>query len=81
MGLHACDLCPRHKAATGAANLFVPALAAVFVAPELILHYVTQHSYRPPDEFITAVTNCPPMKSEDYMAAMALQYQPFQSTL
>jgi len=27
----------------------------IYAAPNLIYHYVTAHSYRPPDEFIQAV--------------------------
>jgi hypothetical protein len=28
----------------------------VYVCPALILHYILDHSYRPPDEFVQAVT-------------------------
>ena len=31
------------------------ATGRVYAAPTLIWHYVTEHGYRPPDEFIDAV--------------------------
>lgn len=46
----------------GAANLFVPNVAHVFVAPSLIAHYIDAHDYCPPMQFQTAVANCPPMR-------------------
>lgn len=58
LGVHECALC-QFDAPCGNANLFVPNGNVLFVCPELIVHYIATHHYRPPDEFITAVTNCP----------------------
>jgi hypothetical protein len=36
-----------------------------------ITHYISAHWYRPPDEFVQAVTNCPEMRSVEYGHALA----------
>jgi hypothetical protein len=54
----------------GVHNLFVPGRRCVFVAPELILHYIDAHGYCPPKVFQTAVLSCPPMRSIDYFKAI-----------
>ena len=77
-GPHFCDLCPSPRRAGGVANLFVPGETAVFVAPELIVHYIETHSYCPPLEFIAAVMACPPMNSPAFHSAIARHYQPFK---
>jgi hypothetical protein len=65
LGAHECELC-QFDAPCGNANLFVPNGDVVFVCPELIVHYIAAHHYRPPDEFITAVTNCPQTSTMEY---------------
>lgn len=45
----------------GTRNLFVPTQSGVFVAPSLILHYIKEHHYAPPDIFQKAVLSCPPI--------------------
>jgi hypothetical protein len=54
----------------GAATLFVPNVDQVFVAPSLVAHYIDAHGYCPPAEFQTAVANCPPMRSMEYLKLM-----------
>jgi predicted enzyme related to lactoylglutathione lyase len=65
-GFHECDLCtieqrvyPAYKErqiALGSAELWVPAPnGMIYAAPTLIVHYIEDHGYRPPDEFIEAV--------------------------
>lgn len=76
MGPHFCDLCPPGSRFGGVANLFIPSADGVFVAPELLLHYVEAHRYRPPERFITAVLECPPMRSEAYLAALDCHQPP-----
>lgn len=39
---------------------------AVFAAPRLIYHYVVEHKYKPPQEFIEAVLTGPQPGSKDY---------------
>lgn len=73
-GPHFCDLCPEpragersRKSRPGAAgNVWIPAADVVYVAPELIVHYIEAHQYRPPDEFVAAVLACPSQGSAEF---------------
>jgi hypothetical protein len=40
------------------------------VAPELIVHNIAAHWYKPPDVFIEAVLACPDMRSMEYKKAI-----------
>jgi hypothetical protein len=75
MGFHRCDLC-LYDGPPGKRNLYVPAAGAVFVAPELVTHYMNAHGYRPPDEFCAAVLACPPMRSMTYFKALLVVARP-----
>jgi hypothetical protein len=66
MGPHCCDICGRFMAA---GNFGVPSGSLLFVAPEMIVHYVDEHRYRPPEEFIEAVMNSSLPGSDEYRAA------------
>jgi hypothetical protein len=74
-GLHICDIC-LYEGAPGTRNLFVPCGAHVFVCPELVVHYMNAHGYRPPEEFCTAVLACPPMRSVPYLKALLAAARP-----
>lgn len=39
----------------------------IYAAPSLIFHYITQHAYHPPQEFIDAVLESIEPSSEDYL--------------
>jgi len=39
----------------GDGEIHVPALGATYFAPNLIIHYVTEHRYAPPEAFVAAV--------------------------
>ncbi len=69
LGLHECDLCQFNGPAYGR-NLFVPHRGRIYVAPEAVLHYIETHWYRPPNEFISAVEQCPEMNSMAYKKAL-----------
>ncbi len=66
-GKHTCDLCGN---ASAGGNLWIPTPDALFVAPELIGHYVEAHAYRPPDVFIQAVLASPAQGSVEYFNLM-----------
>lgn len=81
MGGHGCDFCNElpskashntiellnKKILIGIYNYFIPFKDdQVFIAPSLILHYITSHNYCPPEIFQQAVLDCPPMKSPEY---------------
>lgn len=72
MGPHFCPYCPPVGGGRigGYRNLFVPTATRVYAAPELIEHYVEEHQYLPPPEFITAVLACPEMGSDAYFDAL-----------
>jgi hypothetical protein len=71
-GIHVCDLCegrvPPHPAeiASGS-NVLIPSDRCLYIAPALIVHYIHSHSYRPPQEFLDAVAQCPPQGSQEYV--------------
>ncbi len=44
-----------HWASIGDGEIRVQGKSAVYAAPALIYHYVIQHQYKPPDEFIEAI--------------------------
>ena len=79
-GYHTCDFCSpiQLKAPTlvtyggrtitaGVNNIFIPGQKTIYVAPSLIAHYILNHHYLPPLEFQTAVVECPPMESREYL--------------
>jgi hypothetical protein len=51
-------------------NLLIPGVGVVYAAPAGFLHYIKEHSYLPPAEFIRAVEACPPYGSDAYEAAL-----------
>lgn len=58
--------------ATGLKNIWIPsANGYLYVAPEMIVHYIEVHSYRPPEEFVHAVLSAPAQKSPQYWQMMA----------
>ncbi|MCR9119686.1 MAG: hypothetical protein NXI22_22360, partial [bacterium] len=52
MGCHTCGFCGRFRAD---GNIGIPSGDLLYVAPEMVHHYVTEHQYLPPLEFVTAV--------------------------
>jgi hypothetical protein len=78
MGSHACELCemgpPPWRRFRASGNIGVPDVGLLFVAPEMIAHYVEVHQYRPPDEYIAATMKCPTPGTEEYQAMV----QPFR---
>jgi hypothetical protein len=67
-GFHRCELC---REFTSHRNLGVPADDLLYVAPEMISHYVEEHEYLPPREFIDAVLASPMPGTEEYASAVA----------
>jgi hypothetical protein len=67
-GCHFCEFCdhedpPRilvegSSIGLGGAEIWVPGKPGlVYAAPNLIIHYIQEHEYCPPDEFLEAVSN------------------------
>jgi len=79
-GSHGCEFCqPPHRGllsvTRGAETLKLSSAeirvfradGRVYAAPDLIYHYVTQHGYCPPPEFVSAMLECPLPETEDYL--------------
>jgi hypothetical protein len=69
-GKHYCKLCPEHGAG-GSVYVWFPTPHLKYVAPELIVHYIESHCYRPPEEFIQAVMSCPPQGSDEFFGLLS----------
>ena len=78
-GFHDCNLCKpkslytriseRHGETLKLGDAEIRAFGdfgKIYAAPNLIYHYVTDHSYKPPTEFISAVIKSPPANSIEY---------------
>jgi hypothetical protein len=77
-GWHGCELCPglnpRHafhavrdgiELWLGSAEIRVPSRSGViYVCPDLIYHYIHDHQYKPPQEFIDAVLEMSQSRSD-----------------
>lgn len=77
-GFHVCDVCESSqreipvieyrskKLKVGYAEIRVfGETGKIYAAPNLLFHYITEHSYKPPNEFIQAVLHtCEPSSSE-----------------
>jgi hypothetical protein len=68
-GYHYCDLCDvsdlsgpdRANHARGSSNVLIPSSSGkIYAAPFLIYHYIVEHHYRPPEEFLEAVRQYDP---------------------
>jgi len=81
LGYHRCSLCRDAKVSgalirykgeelkLGSADIRVVGKdGTVYAAPNMIFHYVVDHLYQPPDEFIQAVLQGPLPDSPDYLA-------------
>jgi hypothetical protein len=62
-GFHTCEFCGQ---AHGIGNFGVPDGDLLFVAPEMVVHYIEEHGYRPPAEFVAAVLRSPLPDREEY---------------
>jgi hypothetical protein len=75
VGVHQCELC-LYDRPVGKGNLFIPSESTLYVCPELVVHYMSAHRYRPPEEFCDAVRRCADMGSMDYMTAFLAVARP-----
>jgi len=64
-GVHFCNLCP-YPNVGGTRNLLIPGNGFLYLCPELILHYITAHRYKPPEDFCQAALDCPSTNSMEY---------------
>lgn len=59
MGVHMCEYCSEDSKtiANGNGEIWVVKGNKTYIAPYLIIHYIEEHNYKPPEEFIDAVLN------------------------
>jgi hypothetical protein len=70
-GWHECEFCerpsdPRALGPRGYGNFGVPDGGVLYIAPELVAHYVRVHGYQPPAEFVGAVMASPLPDTPEY---------------
>jgi hypothetical protein len=65
LGCHTCEFCSE---AIGFGCFGIPAGDILFVAPDMVGHYVAVHRYMPPEEFVEAVLQTPVFGSPKYAA-------------
>lgn len=67
MGIHTCEFCGRDR---GLRNFGVPTNNLLYVVPEMIVHYIEEHGYAPPVEFIAALMSSPLPNTAEYRVAV-----------
>jgi hypothetical protein len=88
LGWHSCGFCRlsggshsfrlgNRSIEVGRLNLYVPTESKLYLCPSMAIHYADAHEYAPPEEFIRAVSECPPMRSMEYLKAI----KPFAARL
>lgn len=68
-GYHICDVC-QYDGQPLKSEVYVPGQGCIYVAPAGIIHYIAAHWYAPPEVFVQAVIDCPPMRSMEYKRAL-----------
>jgi hypothetical protein len=66
-GYHTCELCQKYD---HGGNFGVPGDQVLYVAPAMILHYVEEHGYLPPKQFVDFVLESPIPGTKDYKDAV-----------
>jgi hypothetical protein len=73
-GFHECEFCNKEWGDRvfgkdlGSGKFGVPVGDRIYYCPEMIAHYVTEHGYLPPPEFVAAVMACPVPGTAEYRA-------------
>lgn len=66
LGYHKCDFCDFINVELGAATILIAYKKKVYICPALIVHYIENHQYLPPTEFIEAVLNYDHQSAMEY---------------
>jgi hypothetical protein len=57
-GFHRCEYCENEKIATGNGEIWtIGKDGQVYASPKMIIHYIKDHNYLPPQEYIDSVLN------------------------
>lgn len=69
LGFHACEFCEAEGAKRPAVcntQHYIPAGDRIYIAPQMIRHYIEAHGYAPPAEFCEALLRCPLPGDDEY---------------
>jgi hypothetical protein len=71
-GHHQCEICEDSTPYFDSGELLVPdtEIAKVWGAPYMIVHYIIEHGYRPPEPFLDALLRSPEIWSHEYFDQM-----------
>ena len=59
MGFHICEYCTGEHAETSSGDVILKfANGNTYMMPDMILHYVADHGYLPPEQFVDDVLHC-----------------------
>lgn len=87
-GMHTCEICPEgtfgFRARRGEEELWLGSAeirvfgtgGIVYAAPNMIYHYVVDHRYRPPEEFVQAVLESNPSPGSLEYETAVRRYDP-----
>jgi hypothetical protein len=67
-GFHECEFC---NASRASGNFGVPGNGLLYACPQMIAHYVRDHGYRPPLEFLEAIRTAPLPGTREYEQRVA----------
>lgn len=70
-GMHYCDFCQENHSSSDEIRV-VSKEGVVYASPTLLSHYIEEHKYLPPQEFIDAVMEGPSPDSVEYDTAIKL---------
>lgn len=64
-GFHSCEFCQDNKFSSNEMRV-VGEDGSVYASPYMIIHYIEEHKYLPPQKFIDAVINGPAPETQEY---------------
>ncbi len=76
-GYHDCEFCGQEKG-NGEIRIFTE--SKTYAAPVMVYHYVKEHGYQPPEEFIQAVMQSPLPDSEEYVILSSEMWKEYFSS-
>jgi len=68
-GQHSCELCDCTVFSENR-NILVPSTHCLYISPAMILHYVMEHNYKPPTQYMKALLVCPKQGSLKFLTML-----------
>ncbi len=87
LGIHECDLCDVELSANqlniingfGSKTTFIAYKDRLYIFPDLIIHYINDHSYLPPAEFIEGALDSIPQETIEYFKRIRQNRIPYKN--